>query len=885
MNNTLGSIWYSLGIDNSSLQRDAQQAKGVIRNIGDTMVNEGKRIDNVYHNLSRNLAFVFTTSSAGVFINQLVKVRGEVQQLEITFNAMLGSKAKADKLMSEVVAFASNTPFDLKDIGASTRMLLSVGESAEKVIPTLKALGDVASATGVSMERLILNYSQVKNKGVLSSIDLKDFLAAGVPIIGELAKNLNVAEAEIKEMVSAGKIGFTEVEKAFYTMSAEGGKFNDLMAKQSQSVKGAISGLKLEIYKMFNDIGKSGEGVFTRAISSTTELVKNYKSIGKTIAELIATYGTYKAVLMSISAVQKLNRVVLAQAVVEKKLASAANITLSNSEAVAVARTKILSIAKMQLTNVTRALNATLLANPYVLVAAAVAGLAYGLYKLATRATAAEKALSEFNESQGKIKQKIEDENNARELRTRAYNTLIQKYPDLFAKYQTEMDMLRGIEEANKAVALSAHAREIAENKQKIKEVKQALEKAQTESQEYAKQTENLVYTSGAGAATALLAKQQSDDAKKQQAKIQAYQKRIQYLEREQAEANFNRLSQEEKKAELLKLRELQKRRNNATDQNVYSNQTGHKRQLENLLINTSEYEKFTTGNIGYLASILEKQITADEKHVTSYVKNSKDLFKKMQEAKKHLEDIRNTTEKDGLTDVQISEEVKKRQEAYESAKKAYEDFINLGDKKGSSSKEAEKTKNRQEEIAKAETELNRLRKDNELKAQKDYIETMAEGYEKERALIDFHFKEKSEMIDRGWEDTIASLTKRKKDGELTSQQFDAFVTEADNIRTLGNKNNEDVRQQQEEKLLKELLDKYKTYEEEKAEITKKFNEERKIIEEKLKTENSPEQIKKLKNAYAQLNKEQKKALDVLLRKQSESSEVFKKLLYIRNHS
>lgn len=845
MNNTLGSIWYSLGIDNSSLQRDAQQAKGVIRNIGDTMVNEGKRIDNVYHNLSRNLAFVFTTSSAGVFINQLVKVRGEVQQLEITFNAMLGSKAKADKLMSEVVAFASNTPFDLKDIGASTRMLLSVGESAEKVIPTLKALGDVASATGVSMERLILNYSQVKNKGVLSSIDLKDFLTAGVPIIGELAKNLNVAEAEIKEMVSAGKIGFTEVEKAFYTMSAEGGKFNDLMAKQSQSVKGAISGLKLEIYKMFNDIGKSGEGVFTRAISSTTELVKNYKSIGKTIAELIATYGTYKAVLMSISAVQKLNRVVLAQAVVEKKLASAANITLSNSEAVAVARTKILSIAKMQLTNVTRALNATLLANPYVLVAAAVAGLAYGLYKLATRATAAEKALSEFNESQGKIKQKIEDENNeiqnllntlkdennARELRTRAYNTLIQKYPDLFAKYQTEMDMLRGIEEANKAVALSAHAREIAENKQKIKEAKQALEKAQTESQEYTKQTENLVYTSGAGAATALLAKQQSDDAKKQQAKIKLLTNRIQYLEREQIQANFNNLTQEEKKIELQKLRELQKRRNNIEDHNVYTTPTGNKRQIENLLINTSDYEKLETGNVGYLAAILEKQIKSDEKHVTTYLERSKVLFNQMQEAKKQLNEAPKLK---GLTDVQLDEEVKKRQEAYNNAKKAYEDFTNSASKKGVSNKKADDAKKQQEEIVKAETELNRLRKDNELKAQKDYIETMAEGYEKERALIDFHFKEKSEIIDRGWEDTIASLTKRKKDGELTSQQFDAFVTEADNIRTLGNKNNEDVRQQQEEKLLKELLDKYKTYEEELTETTKKYAQERIILEQNL---------------------------------------------------
>ena len=1029
MNNTEGKIWYSLGLDNSKLQQDANQAKGVIKNIGDSMVTEGQRIDRVYNNISRGLAFVFTTGAVGGFVSQLIKVRGEVQQLEITFEAMLNSKSKADKLMNEMMAFASNTPFELKDVGTSARMLLSVGESAENIIPTLKSLGDVAAGTGVSMERLILNYTQVKNKGTLSSLDLKDFLTAGVPIIGELAKNLNVAEAEIKEMVSAGKIGFAQVEKAFKTMSEEGGKFNNLMAKQSQSVKGAISGLQLEINKVFNEIGKSSEGVFTSAISEATDLVKNYKSIGKTIAELIAIYGTYKTTLLTINAFNQvksnivntqqsqalfqvldskqketitnmklsvtskayqdevrkeiqanLSAAQVAKSKADTELASATkslqakqleviqaraletqrkreliaiqstgtakqietaqrnlaiasqqrenaikqrgiaigglNTARINSETASkslntlqtnintasnVANTKasgVLAVAKLHLRNITTQLNATMLANPYVLVGVAVAGLTYGLYKLATQATSAEKALKEFNEEQGKIKQKLEEENNeiqnllntlknennARELRTRAYHTLIEKYPSLFAKYQTEMDMLRGIEEANKAVALSVHEREIAENKKELTEAKKALEQAKNKAQQYTEQADNLIYTSGAGAANSLLAKQQRDEADKQQAKIQAYQKRIQYLEREQAEANFNRLSQEEKKAELLKLRELQKRRNNATDQNVYSNQTGHKRQLENLLINTSEYEKFTTGNIGYLASILEKQITTDEKHVTSYVKNSKVLFKKMQEAKKHLEDIRNTTEKDGLTDVQISEEVKKRQEAYESAKKAYEDFINLGDKKGSSSKEAEKTKNRQEEIAKAEIELSRLRKDNELKAQQKHIEALEEGFEKERALIEFHYKEKAEAIDRAWEDTIIQLEKQRKEGTITASQFDAFVTEANNTRLLGNKINEETQKQQEEKLLKELLDKYKAHEEEKTEITKKFNQERKIIEEKLKTENSPEQIKKLKNAYAQLNKEEKKALDVLLKKQSESSEVFKKLFSDFSH-
>jgi hypothetical protein len=134
--------------------------------------------------------------------------------------------------------------------------------------------------------------------------EIRDFAMAGVPLIGELSKNLGKSNAEITKMVSAGKIGFKDVEEAFRTMSSEGGKFYNLMEKQNKSVTGQISNLVDKWQVMINEIGKSNEGVIYGGINIAGKALANYKEIGDTILDLIAIYGTYKAALVAVGTIQ-----------------------------------------------------------------------------------------------------------------------------------------------------------------------------------------------------------------------------------------------------------------------------------------------------------------------------------------------------------------------------------------------------------------------------------------------------------------------------------------------------------------------------------------------------------------------------------------------------
>jgi len=130
-------------------------------------------------------------------------------------------------------------------------------------------------------------------------------------------------------------------------MTNEGGLFFNLMAEQSKSLGGQISNLKDNFDQMLNEIGKSSEGIVSEAIKGVSFLVENYQTLGKIIAGLIVTYGTYKTAIIVHNALIALNT------------------QLTNGWTVAqLAQYRgLLLLEKAQ-----KLLNATMLANPYVLV-------------------------------------------------------------------------------------------------------------------------------------------------------------------------------------------------------------------------------------------------------------------------------------------------------------------------------------------------------------------------------------------------------------------------------------------------------------------------------------------------------------------------------------
>lgn len=439
----MAGLHFDITGDNTNLLRKLQETENGVKSVSRTVEKEGGNIEDLFNRLARSAAAIGVGFSAKEFISKAAQIRGEFQKLEVAFTTMLGSKEQAEKLMEQMIRTAATTPFSLQDVAGGAKQLLAYGIEAERVNETLIRLGDIAAGLSIPLGDLVYLYGTTRAQGRLYTEDFNQFTSRGIPMIEMLADKFGVAENEVKGLVEAGKVGFPEVQEVIEKLTNEGGKFGGLMEAQSKTIAGQISNIEDSIETMFNDIGKANEGVINEALSGVSYLVENYEKVGKTIIELVGAYGTYKAILITVTALQKAHSIVMAQAAVEQQLAASAGITLSNAQAVAASRTKLFQIAQASL-------NKTLMANPYVVIAAAVTALGYGIYKLVTYQTDAEKAQSKLNDaikesekaslSEQRELAKLKGELSALTKGTDEYNDVKDKIIKGYSKYYDGLD-------------------------------------------------------------------------------------------------------------------------------------------------------------------------------------------------------------------------------------------------------------------------------------------------------------------------------------------------------------------------------------------------------------------------------------------------------------
>lgn len=407
------SLKFDAVIETGKVVSGFQDIQNAVHKTAATVKSEGKSIDDIINKIQNTANIAIGGWSIGKFVSQMMQVRGQFQQTEMAFKTMLQSEEKAKDLMQQLINTAAITPFGVDDVTEGAKQLLAFNVAAKDVNDTLIRLGDVAAGMGVSLSEMVMLYGTTIAKGKMDTMDLYQFLNRGIPIADELAKvmglDVNNAIAEVKEQLTAGKVTSDIFIKAMQNMTSEGSKFGGMMKAQSKTITGQISNIEDAIEQMFNELGRSQEGIINTGLDAVSTIVENWRKVGEVVMVAATAYGTYKAVLMAVSALQVLNNRILQQAVVEKTLAAAAGINLSNAEAVAAARTKFLTLAQQGLTTALKETAAATLLNPYVLMAAAITSLVYTIYKFSTAASAAEIAQNAWNKSMDEFNRKAED--------------------------------------------------------------------------------------------------------------------------------------------------------------------------------------------------------------------------------------------------------------------------------------------------------------------------------------------------------------------------------------------------------------------------------------------------------------------------------------------
>lgn len=756
-----------------------------------------KELDKSGLSLQKTIGKLATAFTIKELVSNITKVRGEFQQLEVAFETMLGSAEKARTLMSQLTQTAATTPFGLEDVAQGAKQLLAYGFEAEKVNETLIRLGDIAAGLSVPLNDLVYLYGTTMAQGRLYTQDLNQFTGRGIPMIGGLAKQFGVAESKVKELVEAGKVGFPEVQKVIEGLTDEGGKFGGLMEAQSKTITGQISNIEDAISMMLNEIGQQNEGIINTTLSGVSHVIENYERFGRILLGLVATYGVYKTAIMTVTAA--------------KGWATAAEALHYNW---------LLLVEKAQ-----KMLNATMLANPYVLVATLIAGVVAAMVSMKTEAERLKEAEEAYEAQKQKVieaeeehKRKIEelcsiagDEAVSTDTRREALNKLEQKYPDIFAKYDTEYEKLKNIKKIKEEIALLDGQKSITNPVNELKRVEDRIKELEAK-----KATERWEETNGSGTRMRKTGGLSSDEEIELKNLLGKKGTLSTQIRKNGVNAYFENLTgvSNETLAQQIRQRETL---------------------LANMTMQEKKYGKITQGNAAltgtYSRDELQYQLNklrSEQNRRNKPVDSSSDWVasakRKYQTALKAYNDFIKDTS-NNLTQEEFEKKAKDLKDAVDTAKKEY-DKVKPGtdsdaDKEKKKREKTEREAERRKQVSeKLGQELAELQRENDAAE----IEAMDEGLQKKLRQIDNDYQARKNEIDKQESDWKRKNKEAGRGEELSEEQQSAIdnaneLNEAKRQRSVADAYREEF------KAMQEHLRAYGTYQQQKLAITEEYAE------------------------------------------------------------
>ncbi|KGO88379.1 hypothetical protein Q765_00210 [Flavobacterium rivuli WB 3.3-2 = DSM 21788] len=295
---------------------------------------------------------------AGAIGGAAIKKGIQSDMQNTSFEVLLGSEDAAKKMVADITKYGMETPYDKMGLGEAAKMMLGFGIAQDKIMPNMRAIGDIAMGDANKMNSLTLAFSQMSSAGKLNGQDLLQMINAGFNPLGIISKKTGKSMAYLKDEMSKGKISSQMVTDAFMSATSAGGQFNNMAVLMGQTTGGKAAQLLdkfteklLKIYEYISpivnvliDLGGAALDAVSNGIGW---LIQKFSEGGPVITGIVIALGALTASLIIMKAIS------MAQA----------------------AWTGIVTVANMLQTASWWSLNAAMLANPMTWIIAGVIAL------------------------------------------------------------------------------------------------------------------------------------------------------------------------------------------------------------------------------------------------------------------------------------------------------------------------------------------------------------------------------------------------------------------------------------------------------------------------------------------------------------------------------
>jgi tape measure domain-containing protein len=400
--------------------------------------------------------FALVISAVNASLNALRKgidLGLEVEKIQTSFRVLTGSLKEAEKLLKSITEYAALTPFSFPEVAKTAKSLLAYGVENEKVMGTLKRLGDIAAISGNELSQLALIFGQVKAAGRLTTQEMNQFSQAGVPILEALREETGLTNIEIRKLAEKGLISFSVLENALVRLTDPAGRFFLGTAEQAKTLGGRLAQLGDEIKLRFLEAFDKLAPTFIKITQTATALVKQMEGFSNVVFNLPLILSQLTPYIVGIGgALLGLNLPLVIANFTALAISLRTNVVL----AFASARTAVIAFNTSLRT--TTGLIGLLIAALSLLAASVADAITY-ITNLNQKIDTQAQLIERVNEEMGKEIQKsrelwdvLKSETATREDKNAALRTLIQMYPSLLSHQLNEVSTLKQIADAQRAV-------------------------------------------------------------------------------------------------------------------------------------------------------------------------------------------------------------------------------------------------------------------------------------------------------------------------------------------------------------------------------------------------------------------------------------------------
>ena len=187
----------------------------------------------------------------------------------IAFDRLLG-EGRGAQYLEDLRVLAADTPMEYADLTSMSRALATgFGDSPERMLELMSAIGDAGSAVGVSasdMSIMAQALSRMNSSGKANLEYLNIFQDRGVDVIGMLGEALGKSQGDVYDMISKGQISGQDAVNII--QAGMESQYGGAMQTMSETYSGLTSTLEDAMAEIDNATGEGYNRVAAEGLQS-----------------------------------------------------------------------------------------------------------------------------------------------------------------------------------------------------------------------------------------------------------------------------------------------------------------------------------------------------------------------------------------------------------------------------------------------------------------------------------------------------------------------------------------------------------------------------------------------------------------------------------------